>query len=71
MEACGECVRLLEEMRNKTQARVVAENALVLSGTDRGFSDASKALDCANREWLHAALEYQDHMQERHPRAAE
>jgi hypothetical protein len=67
MDPCSECIRLQEEIRNRTQARVVAENSLVLSGASVQLSK-SRAVDVANREWMHAVLEYQHHMQAQHAR---
>jgi uncharacterized glyoxalase superfamily metalloenzyme YdcJ len=69
MESCDVCARLLKEMRKKSEEKQVAENALVLSGTNQQFSSARKALDSANLAWTQVTLEYQDHMQREHPRS--
>jgi hypothetical protein len=68
MDSCVECARLEEHLREKAQSKQVAENALALSGSNQQFARARKVLDAANLEWLNLLLQYQDHMQQRHPR---
>jgi hypothetical protein len=45
----------------KTQARVVAENAMTLLGAGQ-FASASKNLESAFRDWMNASMAYQEHM---------
>ena len=58
---CNECARLEEVIAEKTQARVVAENALTLLGAGQ-FASASKNLESAFRDWMNASMAYQEHM---------